>query len=349
MTSIQDVAKHAGVSIATVSRVLNGTAFVNDAIKHRVEDAIQALQYQPFSGARTLRGNRSKIIGLMVSDLQNPFFMSLIQGVEDQAHHNGYSVLLCHSNEDPKRERQYLKVLFAERVAGVIIIPTRERMVNELEPFHMQHIPIVAVDRRINDPVIDAILVDNIHGSKEAVSHLIANGYHRIGVIVGPKTLTTGRDRLEGYYQALQIAGITPDLELERSGPFRREIGVQLAQELLELPSPPDALFVGNNLLSQGALEAIFQHHLRVPDDLGFASYDELPWLSPAANSLTIVSQPVYELGSTAALRLFHRIQNDGTHSRQEVVLSPTLRIGESSRKKISTDEQDAISPPDHV
>ncbi len=204
----------------------------------------------------------------------------------------------------------------------------------------------MAVDRRINDPLIDAVLVDNIHGAREAVLHLIANGYRRIGVITGPTTITTGRERLEGYRQALQMAGFAQDPELERSGPFRKEQGTQFARELLALQQPPDAFFVGNNLLSLGVLDAVFQQHLRIPGDLGFAGYDELPWISPSAGSLTTVSQPVYELGSTAALRLFHHLQHSGTQSRQEVVLSPTLRIGDSSRPKNLTSEQDIIQLP---
>jgi LacI family transcriptional regulator, galactose operon repressor len=151
MATIHDVAKKAQVSISTVSRVLNGTAFVNSEIKKRVEEAMQELEYQPSPAARSLRVNRSRIIGLLISDIQNPFFMSLIQGIEDEAHRNGYSVLLCNSNEDPHRERQYLEVLCAERVAGALIVPTRERLETGLADFRKHNIPVVAVDRRIKD------------------------------------------------------------------------------------------------------------------------------------------------------------------------------------------------------
>ncbi len=331
MATIHDVAKLAQVSIATVSRVLNGTAFVNEEVKQRVEAAIQELHYQPSPAARSLRVNRSRIIGLLISDIQNPFFMSLIQGVEDEAHRQGYSVLLCNSSEDSAREQQYLQVLCAERVAGAIIVPTRERLGPVLDVFHERNIPLVAVDRRIKDKDADAILVDNTLGARMAVAHLIDNGYRRIGVITGPKTVTTGHDRLEGYRQALRQAGIAHDAALERWGAFQRESGVQHAAELLAIRPAIDALFVGNNLIAMGALDAIHAHGLQVPQDLGFVGYDELPWVPPGIVSLTTVAQPVYELGSTAALRLFQRLQKSGPQSRQEVILSPMLRIRDSS------------------
>jgi LacI family transcriptional regulator len=335
MATIHDVAKMAQVSISTVSRVLNGTAFVNSEIRKRVEEAMQELEYQPSPAARSLRVNRSRIIGLLISDIQNPFFMSLIQGIEDEAHRNGYSVLLCNSNEDPHRERQYLEVLCAERVAGALIVPTRERLEAGLADFRKHNIPVVAVDRRIKDKGVDAILVDNILGAREAVAHLIQNGYRRIGAITGLQTITTGRERTEGYRQALEEAGLLFDPALVCGGVFQRESGYTLAQELLALTPPLDALFVGNNLIGMGALDAIHEKRLRVPEDIAFVGYDELPWTAPGFGSLTTVAQPVYELGHTAAQRLFQRLQKTGSQSRQEIILTPTLTIRNSSRPSV--------------
>jgi len=343
MATIHDVAKLAQVSISTVSRVFNGTAFVNDDVKQRVEAAMQELHYQPSSAARSLRVNRSRIIGLLISDIQNPFFMSLIQGVEDEAQRQGYSVLLCNSSEDSAREQQYLQVLYAERVAGVIFVPTRERLGPALDAFHERNIPLVAVDRRVKDHEADAVLVDNVMGARMAVEHLIANGYRRIGVITGPKTVTTGHDRLEGYRQALRAAEIPHDPALERWGKFQRESGAQLAAELLAVQPALDAIFAGNNLIAMGALDAIHAQGLRVPQDMGFVGYDELPWVAPGVVSLTTIAQPVYELGSAAASRLFQRLQKKGPQSRQEVILSPTLHIRDSSQPRQPTVFNDHI------
>jgi LacI family transcriptional regulator len=224
LANIQDVAKRAGVSIATVSRVLNGRNHVNEDVIVRVRTAAQELQYQPSRAARALRANQTTIIGLLITDIQNPFFTSLVRGVEDVAQSNGYSLILCNSDEDPQKERRYIEVLCAERVAGAIIAPTREHQ-RALKLFREHNIPIVTVDRRVKDDETDAVLVDNIRGAREATAHLLTNGYRRIGIISGPVTTTTGRERLEGYRQALHEAGIEHDPLLERIGSFKEESG----------------------------------------------------------------------------------------------------------------------------
>ena len=330
MANIQEVARRAGVSISTVSRVLNGTARVNDDVKVRVLAAIEELEYRPSRAARSLRANYSTIIGLLISDIQNPFFMDLIKGVEEVALRNGYCVLLCNSDENPQRERQYLEVLYDERVAGLIIVPTREHL-RDLERFRERNIPIVAVDRRVKDKSIDAVLVDNVRGANEAVTHLIAHGYRRIGAIVGPKAITTGYERLLGYRQALEAANIAHDPGLEKFGTFKEESGRKATNELLALSPPVDALFVGNNFMTMGALDVLHARGLLVPDDVALIGYDAMPWAALDSISLTTVSQPVYELGTTAALRLFQRLQNPTEQTRQEIILTPTLRIRGSS------------------
>ncbi|HEX2911101.1 MAG TPA: LacI family DNA-binding transcriptional regulator [Chloroflexia bacterium] len=335
MANIQDVAKLAGVSISTVSRVLNGTAKVNGELRQRVEEAMETLAYQPNPAARSLRTNRSRIIGLLIPDFQNPFFMKLIQGVEDEAHLHDYSLLLYNSNEDIKREQRNLQVLYNERVAGAIIVPTKEQMgTATLKKFRERDIALVAVDRRITDNSIDAVLVDNIRGSREAVGHLIANGYRRIGVITGPTNLTTGRERLEGYQQALQEAGISLDAELVRSGPFTFESGQKLAEELLNLNPVIEAIFACNNVLTLGAVDAVQNRNLRIPDDMALVGFDDVGWAALGSISLSTVIQPAYELGKTAAQRLFHHLQNPGIQTRQEIILAPSLVIRGSSQPR---------------
>ncbi|MBA2682686.1 MAG: LacI family DNA-binding transcriptional regulator, partial [Ktedonobacteraceae bacterium] len=306
------------------------TARVNNDVKGRVLAAIEELGYRPSRAARSLRANHSTIIGLLISDIQNIFFMDLIKGVEDIALRNGYSMLLCNSDENPQRERQYLEILYDERVAGLIVVPTREQL-NGLERFRERNIPIVAADRRIKSKSIDAVLVNNIQGAREAVTHLITNGYKRIGIITGPKTITTGYERLVGYRQALEEAGIAQDSALEKFGSFKEESGRQATNELLALNPRIDSLFVGNNTMTIGALDALHHHGLRVPDDIALVGYDAMPWTALGSISLTMVTQPVYELGVTAALRLFQRLQNPSEQTRQEVILTPTLHILGSS------------------
>lgn len=328
--TVQDVAERAGVSTATVSRVLNGVDTVDAALVDRVRAACDALQYRPNRAARSLAGGRSAIIGMIVTDSQNPFFMGLARGAEDITQQNGYLLVLCNSKEDRNRERQYIDALAAESVAGVIVVPTSEQK-QTLQVLVDSGIPVVSVDRRVRDGSIDVVLGDNVAAARDAVAHLIGNGYRRIGIITGPERITTGRERLEGYRRALQDAGIAPSSELERCGPFTEESGRCLAGELLDLRPPIEALLTGNNRLTKGALEAIHAHDLGVPEDVAVVGFDEMPWMGPGAISLTTVIQPAYEMGSTAALRLIQRLRS-GRLTRQETVLAHHLQIGDSSR-----------------
>lgn len=338
MTTIDDVADHAGVSTTTVSRVLNGTGNVNQQLAERVRASVVALQYRPSRAARALRANRARTVGLLISDIENPFFTALVRGVEDVVQQNGYSLILCNSDEDPRKERQYIEVLCAEQVAGAIIVPTHEHQPG-LRLFRDQHIAVVTVDRRVKDRDTDAVLVDNVRGAREAVTHLIDNGYRRIGLITGPMNTTTGIERRDGYRQALQAAGIPHDPSLERYGSFKEESGHRLTQELLQLAHPVDSLFAANNVMTLGALEALDAQGLHMPDDIGVVGFDDMPWAALGSVSLTTVAQPVYELGNTAALRLFQRLLNPNAFSRQEIVLAPWLCPRGSSRRRVAPGE----------
>jgi DNA-binding LacI/PurR family transcriptional regulator len=331
--TIQDVADRADVSIATVSRVLNRTGTVDAELAERVRAAMGELQYRPSGAARTLAGRLSTIIGLLVIDMQNPFYMELIRGVEDVAQQNGYLVVLCNSAEDPRKEQQYIEVLRAEPVAGAIVVPTSDRK-PVIRRFVERGIPVVSVDRRVLDQSADTVLIDNVAAAREAVTHLIENGYRRVGLITGPDGATTARERSEGYRQALRAARIETDSRLERSGPYSEESARRLAGELLDLDPPIDALFTGNNRLTMGAIQVFHERGLRIPEDVALACFDEVPWAHPGAMSLTSVIQPAYELGSTAAARLIHRLQHGGPLARQEIVLAHQLRIGDSSRSR---------------
>jgi len=333
--TIHDVAAQAGVSIATVSRVLTGRAYVDGDKAARVRATMHTLQYRPSRSAQTMRVNQSAIIGLLISDIRNPFFTHLIRGVEDIAQREGYSLLLCNTDEDPDKERQYVEVLCSEEVAGVIAVPTRERQ-RTFRLFQERGIPVVTVDRRIQGKEVDAVVVDNVRGAYEGVMHLIANGYRRIGLITGPATTTTGCDRLVGYRKALRDAGIAHDPALERSGSFKELSGRLLAAELLAITPPIDALFVANNLLTLGALEEIHTRNMHVPGDVAVVGFDEMPWSALSAISLTTVTQPVYELGSTAAMRLVQHLRSPEALTYQEITLATQLYPRASSRSRSS-------------
>lgn len=332
--TIQDVADRAAVSIATVSRVLNGSRTVNAEMAERVRAAMRDLEYQPNRAARTLAGRHPMIIGLLIIDMLNPFFMEIIRGVEDVAQRNGYLVILCNSAEDPHRERQYIELLCAEPVAGAIVVPTSARPALRL--FAERGIPVVALDRHVHDRSIDCVLIDNVAAARAVVMHLIDNGYRRIGLILGPDSAATARERREGYRLALRDAGIPHDPQLERSGLYTEESAQRQVVELLDLKPPIEALFTVNNRLTMGALDILHARGLRVPEDIALVGVDAVPWAVPGAISVTTIIQPAYEMGSTAAARLIHRLQHPGAVARQEIVLAYQLSIGDSSRLRSS-------------
>lgn len=334
--TIREVAQHAGVSMATVSRVLNGSTSVDPVLAERVHAAIAHLKYQPSRAARMLAGQGSALIGLLVTDMQNSFFLDLIRGVEEVAQQHGYLVVVCNTLENTQKEARYLEVLSSEPIAGAIVVPTQDRIAG-MEYLKTRHIPLVAVDRRVEDRSIDCVVIDNTTAAREAVSHLIANGYRRIGVVGGPRSVTNMNERIAGYRQALQLAGIPREAALEQRGLLvGRDVGFQLAKKLLDLDPPVDAIFATNNRLAIGALQAIYTCGKRIPDDVALVGFDEIQWTIPEVISLTTVLQSAYELGNAAANRLFQRMQKPGA-PRQEIVLQHQLSIGVSSAPRSTT------------
>jgi len=324
MSTIRDVARAAGVSISTVSRVLNGVTTISTETSERVRAAAIELNYRPSNVARSLRARRSRTIGLLVSDIQNPFFTALARGVEDVTQQNGYSLILCNSDESPQKERQYVELLCAESVGGAIVIPATEKS-RSFGMFRTIGIPFVAVDRRLETPEVDTILVDNFRGSYDAVTHLIHQGYKRIALMTGPLTTTTGRERRDGYRMAIRDAGLSLDDTLEKSGQFRVDSGAQLVREILEIRPRIDALYVANNLMTVGALSVLYERD-REMRLIGVAGFGDVPWPTVGMDSITTVKQPAYEMGNTAAQRLFARMLKPDQLTTQEIILQPTLR-----------------------
>jgi len=305
----RDVAKRAGVSVATVSRVLNESSSVSPDSRRKVLQAIQALDYQPSRAAQQLRARRGRVLGLIISDIQNPFFTSVVRGIEDLAHEHGYSLVLCNSDENAEKERLYVNVMRAEGAAGVILAA-----VSEDSPYvHSlvgQRIPVVAIDRRLKDASIDSVCVDNVEAAREAVSTLIDMGHRRIGLIAVPLSITTGRDRHAGYLRAFHERRLKVSREWIRFGDTRETGGYACAGELLQLDSPVTALFTTNSLMTLGALRRIHESGLQIPQDISIIGFDDMPWASLLRPALSNVAQPTYELGRTAAQLLLERLEN---------------------------------------
>ncbi len=331
MATLQDVAREAGVSSATVSRVLNGSPKVHARTRKRVEDAIERLGYRRSRVARRLRvrGGRSHILGLMIPDIQNPFFSDVARGVEDYAYTHEYAVILCSSDEDPKKQAFYLNTMQAESVDGIILppIPGENRVIEEL--LEKDRLPVVCLDRRLPGSSPDTVVVDNRRGAFEAVERLIRLGHRRIGIIIGLPSLSTSRERLEGYMEALSKHRVAPDSALVREGDSKYRSGLRQTDALLDLPEPPTAFFVCNNLMTLGALEAIHLRGLHPPHDCSIIGFDDMPWAASLNPPLTTVRQPGYAIGRCAAELLLKRIA-DPARPASLVMLQPELVVRQS-------------------
>jgi DNA-binding LacI/PurR family transcriptional regulator len=327
MTKLQDVARMAGVSTSTVSRALSRPDLVNARTRTRVEEAVRRLGYRPSRVARRLRVEHgfSDLIGLVIPDLQNPFFADLARGVEDIAQRHGYTVLIGNADEDLEKERRYLEVMRAESVDGVIVPPCSKHDPAVAELVHSE-MPVVCVDRRLAKARVDTVIVDNMRGAYDAVEHLIGLGHRRIGFIEGRPQVSTSEERLEGYRAALAEYGIVAAPELLRVGDSRQESGRRLAGELLAEPDPPTALLVGNGIMTLGAVETIRREGLRIPQDIAVIGYDDMPWALALTPPLTVVRQPGYELGSRAMEMLLQRIRQP-KRSPSVVMLHPELVV----------------------
>jgi DNA-binding LacI/PurR family transcriptional regulator len=309
MATLQEVARRAKVSIATVSRVLNKSDKVVPETRAAVEQALLDLGYRPNRVARRLRMNsgRAHLVGLIIPDIQNPFYAEIARGVEDAAYAHQYALILCNSDENLEKERFYLDVMRDESVDGLVLPPFDETDLAVVEMVE-SGMPVVCVDRSLAKVKTDLVDVDNYQGALEAVNHLIEKGHERIGLIEGRAQVSTSRERRRGYLDALAAHGITARKEHMRAGDFKQESGRVLANELLALRKPPTALFVCNNLMTVGALAAIHHRGLRIPQDVAVVGFDDLPWAEALDPPPTVVRQPAYEVGRQAMELLLKRI-----------------------------------------
>jgi LacI family transcriptional regulator/LacI family repressor for deo operon, udp, cdd, tsx, nupC, and nupG len=330
MSTLREVATHAGVSVSTVSRLFNDPDKLTGSTRERVQAAVEALGYRPSRVARRLRieNGHAHMLGVVIPDIQNPFFADVTRGIEDVTREQGYTLLLCNSDEDAERQRDCLDNFRTELVDGVIVPPLSNRDA-DLERLAEASIPVVCVDRRLHQTRFDTVVSDNEQGAFEAVSHLLGLGHRRIGFIGGISDISTTRERRQGYDRALEEAGVPVDPALVREGDSRMESGRSRTEALLDLPERPTALFVGNNLMALGALAAVHERGLAIPDELAVVSYDDMPWAMALNPPLTAVSQPGREMGRRAAEMMLQRIA-DPSRSPSLVVLQPRLVVRRS-------------------
>jgi DNA-binding LacI/PurR family transcriptional regulator len=338
MPTIKDVAKKAGVSVSTVSRVLNGYPHITDDVSRRVLDAVEELDYRPNRVAQRLRATHSQLVGVIFSDITNPFYIHVLRGIEHIFSQRRMSVLISNADADPQLEEYFIRLMQTEGIAGLIIAPTTEDSPALVSAIY-QGLPVVVIDRRMSRGEVDTVLVDNFKGALLAIQHLIRLGHQRIGVISGPLHLTTGRDRYAGYLQAMSDAGLPVEATLTRFGDYRQESGYKLAHDLISLPDPPTALFVANNQMTIGALNAIHEAGRVIPDEIAVVGFDDLSWAISLNPPLTTVAQPTFEIGVNAAHLLLERIA-DPKRPPRTVILETELKIRASCGAKLSPEER---------
>lgn len=328
MARISDVAKHAEVSVATVSRVLAGQAGVSDAARERVLASVKALDYHPDLAARRLRSRRTDTLGLVVSDIRNPYFTEVSRAIEDVAYANGLRVLLCNSDEDPAKEAFYLDMLRDENVAGVILSPTLPRLASYRASDY--GFPVVLVDRCDRNTEADAVVLDNVGAAQRLVAHLLAQGCRRIACFYGAAS-ATGRQRLEGYQAALAAAGLTPVAQAIR--PTTEEARAALLHHLARSRQAPDAIVASSGLILLGLVEGLREAGLRYPEDLALAGFDDMPWTRIVTPAITVVAQPTADIGRSAIELLLARIAQPAQAMRR-IVLRGELQLRGSSEPR---------------
>jgi LacI family transcriptional regulator len=309
VVTIADVAKRAQVSVATAGRVLSGRGYAGKLARERVLKAAEELGYVPNRIARSLRLRSTKMLGLLIADVENSFYSAIARNVEAIAKDGGYQVVLCNSSDNPDEEREYLMLLEGIRVDGIIVTPT-PRNRRWLERLSEQGIVIVQIDRKVDRLDADAILVDNERAAAGAVSHLIAAGHTEIGIVTGPLDVTTAKLRLAGYRRAMKEHRIPVRPELIRAGSFRRDHAIKSAYDLLTVERPPTAIFAANNILAEASLMALAQMGFAVPKDISLVAFDDVPWMSMLKPPLTSVRQPVADMARSAAELLLRRLRS---------------------------------------
>lgn len=305
MTTMKDVAHHAGVSTATVSRVLNGHAAPTPETRVRVLAAIDELGYRPNALARSLRTTATKTFGLLISDLVNPFFAEIARAVEEEARAHGYCVVLANADESAEQQATYVRTLLDRRVDGLLVCPATDDP-TWMDEVIASDVPLVLLDRTVQGATCPVVRADGAQALADLAQGLIRAGHRRIGVIAGPADTSTGRERLEQFSAAL--GDLVVDVV---HGDFRRDSGARAAAELMALPDRPSVLVAMDNLMGLGALEELRRLGLVVPADVGLAVYDDQPWFPLLDPPITVIAQPTVEMGHAAARSLLALIAGE--------------------------------------
>jgi LacI family transcriptional regulator len=336
--TIPDVARRAGVSTATAARALGGYGAVSESAREAVLAAAEELGYRRNELARAMITGRTNTIGLVIADIENPFFARAVRGASDAARAAGYEVVLTNTDEDADVERSSVRVLLSKRVDGIIAAPTSSDA-GHLVAAQRAGCPVVLLDRRIEGFAVDTVLVDNVAAAGDAVGRLVDAGHRRIAMVTGgttsdersrnPLSVSTGNDRVDGFLEGLATAGITAPQTYLRTGAHSPELACTLMTQLLGLPDRPTAVFASDSRVALGVLKAIREAGLAVPDEISMIGFDDADWTSVVNPPISVVEQPTYALGRRAAELLLARLSGD--EASPDVHMLPTSFLSRRS------------------
>jgi LacI family transcriptional regulator len=329
MATIKDVARAAGVSTATVSAVVNDSAYVSPQLRSRVLAAVRDLRYAPSLVARNLRSGRSQLIALAVADLANPFYARIVTAAEAAVAAWGYSLVLFNSDEKPDTEKRILSRIRTLGCDGAVLVPVGAASQYRRRDFE-GGMPVVLLGRSIDDGQLDTVTIDNLSAGRQATNYLLDLGHRRIGSITGPVQLTTGSGRLQGMMEAMAARGLAPQPGHVRSGEFREDVAYSVARDLLQGIDRPTALYVANGVMAIGVMRAVADLGLRCPEDVSIASTDTIAGVGGLTPRLTRTEHPVTDMTNEALRMLVDRIEDKVAMPARNVVFQPSLVVGES-------------------
>ncbi len=341
--NIYEIAKEAGVSIATVSRVMNNSAAVSEKSTRRVMDAVKKLNYVPNSMARSLSTSVSTSIGVVVPDINNPFFSRILKGVTAVADDHGYQVVLYSTDESEEREQKVLHTMREQRLRGLIITPVSEdceETLHQLQDYAARNIPVVLLDREVDAPGFDRVVTQDEDGVYYAIQSLLQGGHERVAIITGPLRSRPGKDRLRGYERALKEAGIPVEKEYVRHGNFRMERAYEETLQLFSLEEPPTAIFASNNMTTYGCLKAFGQLGLVVGKDVALIGFDDIEALKWLNYNISVVRRDVNEMGRRAMellLDCFESEKDEGNLGQRECLPTELILRGSELCTLITT------------
>ena len=315
--TVKDVALAAGVSQATAARALGDYGYVSHAARTTVDEAARRLGYRRHAVARALASNVTFTVGLVVSDIENPFFAAAARGLSDVLEPAGYTILLANSDEDLAREERLVEAFRSRRVDGLVVVPSVASATAHLGDLVAAGVPLVLFDRAVRGLKVDVVLVDNKQGARTAVEHLVRLGHRRIGLVSDQPEISSSAERIEGYRAGIAAAGIPWDDRLISLTGSTQADGYRGAKVLLEARRPPSAIFTANNMMSVGTLLALRDLGLRIPQDVALVGFDDFEWTTLIEPPLTAVRQPVYQIGHHAGERLLARLQGDVSPPRR--------------------------------